>query len=1431
MVMNILLRNAKRYTSLCLILSLFLFQTYFFMVRSYSDLGLTEYRDRAIGSLGVDDKITLRALETLTHNILTIGAFKQVIANYLLAYNIRQVMLDIGWQNYSVGEIPYEKWVDNWLTACDALGVENLFYVGQFTPDGIGSPWVESLISRDPTTRTYYSDGQAAPYISPDDPDVALAIETDLSMLYSYYGNHTSWAGIGTGYSADPYYSTSSTMPLLGYSNLTLANFANSIYFNRDINNTGFDQGGTPDELWNMFRNVSQAVQLSSGNWMLSSPDQLYGTEYSVLMNFYIPVTVRGLEIQWYGQKVGNPGDLFVEIYSNGVLVANGSETSTSISNSTEWQNPIRFTGTFVEGNYQVAFSGSSENPANYYEIFMRDYGVLNARALYVLPPGQGSMGGSTILWVKDLNGSTISLYPYQQALVNPPSTQTFIATNTFSFNTVFLFVSDREFDPVNGTLEVMDLSDNQTIAQAVLSQSLTHGLQDWVPFILNQSVTAVKGHKYMLEVTEPYSGYSWRVILRGLTVDPAQAGFQNQSQYLLFRLASMNIASSHLDFLGETSNGGSAVTAGRLDAVRFSPSWDETIQSVSIQMKNLNPTGDYYSPNSSMTVGIWSSDPNGSAPQAPILQNITVDGSSIPQNGMLSVSGFNQQLQKGKFYWIVFSTDSYETFPFGRLTSPYRYLVQVSTNGGQTWSNAADGPTEFSFKVSLSNETLGNLINGYTSVTLNETSVFAQPFSVFEATQAIGAYFPFFLTRQLQANNHLIVSINLDNGEGAPSLETLASGVYYGSNVTYAGSPDFIQFSSVARLQPGQKYWLVIRAEGGIYFVAPAVYSMRPSDVPSGFTDLVSNDNGMSWNTLSNETTYLPYEVMSSVYSLPSYSSSQLYDDLIEYHDFSTNTGLLHGWNAYIQASELNNYQSIISWFENFTGKAWTFETQASQNLLNQLDDPDVISLSSLPPITNCSSLMDYFLTSIPKDNLQYYPINNETLLKECGSSGTRNFSQQLNYMHNSQSLGKTSNLSLLVVGDNPYDENLANELGNIFNVTFAYPDSDHIAFSSLHNYKTILWLSNLSSSSLGIQPVLQSYVESGGELVGTEQASSWIQSMIGINPNLSTQFVRSDTSTLADLYNTMTAHTSYYGKLVIQSISANFSSANSSQIGLSVFEYGSGRVVIINSTNALLNIPQLSDDFLVLANTISSSDSLRSSPVWYEGNAANYSSLVYSLSGGAGSPILFWVSNPSYEPVAVNFDINGSSYSIPNNWGVLDLSTLTWTEGVGSTITVNSTVAPRSWEEIYIVHTTSNLIEYTNGNVGSQSVYPNQALYSIQAVQNQSIIVAISYGGDVGKVLQNDNLSLSKAATIQQLQSESDGWYYDAVTQMLYVKYLASGNDAIEVFQPQSIAPANSGFRLLIVLSGIIISLDVTLFTYLWFRKQRKHMMRYGH
>jgi hypothetical protein len=990
---------------------LFLGNQIFVDTTSYS--AGNSYRDYALSLLSTLDRVNLSTLRLLSGGQMSVNSFERIIQLDFLPFNIRRILLDIGWQNYSVGSIPYEPWVGNWLSACDQMGIQNVFYLGQFTRSGINSVWIQSLISTDSSTQTYYSNGQPAEYVSMDNPDVAKAVETDVSLLYSYYGSHPSWIGFGTGFPQnDPYYTNNSTMPIFGYSNSSVVDFVNSIFFARDVNQTGFLPNGGIDELWSSFKNFNPPIELSSGNWMLSSPDDVYGSgtsQYSVAMSFYIPSYEHQLQLEWYGNKIGNPNNLNLTIFSAGTngsfstnhVVASQTQSSILVGVVTGWQPPVELEGDFLPGYYWIVLSSPSSNASDFYQIYMRDYELPNASAEYLMPPGLGTISGSSILQIRDGTGATIEVYPYENAIVGPQSQQTFVASSSFSFNTIFLFVSDREFDPTNGTIQVMDLSTNQVLGQGILSQSLTRGLQNWVPFSLDQNITTIVGHVYKISVFEPNNGYSWRVILRGLSVSPSTAGFQNQSQFLLFRLASVKWSQSYEDFGGMTSNGRDAVTNGYLDAVRFSPLTNETLQSIAILMKNLQPTGSYYS-NGDLTIEVRASDSSGLSPLPYSLQSKIVPASNVPQNGWLNVTGYDLKVTANNFYWVVFSTNSNSAFSLARLTSPYQFLVKVSSDNGSTWTDPTEGPTEFSFEVILSNEIVGNLINAIPSVYLNQTSEIAQPFAVQSATQVFGVYIGgggIGVKQELEPNSYLLVSINPDNGEGEPSDVMLGYGAYSSSNVTYV-SPDLVQFSSLARLEQGKRYWIVIRAVGAIDYVNPVQYLMPPKGVFPNESALVSNDNGFTWTQTSNLTTILSYKIASPVTPLPTLNTTQIYQDLSMYHDFPTQSGELKGWNAFIQSSELETFDDMIKWFNNYTDKKWAFFTTSQPNVLNGLSISNIQLLPQANSFSNCSSLSRYLLTRMPIEGFQYFDVANASLLASCSALNARLIGQDLNLM-----------------------------------------------------------------------------------------------------------------------------------------------------------------------------------------------------------------------------------------------------------------------------------------------------------------------------------------------------------------------------------------------------------------------------------------------
>ncbi len=101
----------------------------------------------------------------------------------------------------------------------------------------------------------------------------------------------------------------------------------------------------------------------------------------------------------------------------------------------------------------------------------------------------------------------------------------------------------------------------------------------------------------------------------------------------------------------------------------------------------------------------------------------------------------------------------------------------------------------------------------------------------------------------------HVLISINPTGADGKPTVSPLGSGVYDAGNITLDYGPEFVQFSSVANLQKGQEYWIVIHPIGGDYQRHLSVLPESAPDVPVNSSAVVSNDNGLTWKDISNTT------------------------------------------------------------------------------------------------------------------------------------------------------------------------------------------------------------------------------------------------------------------------------------------------------------------------------------------------------------------------------------------------------------------------------------------------------------------------------------------------------------------------------------------------------------------------------------------------
>jgi hypothetical protein len=414
--------------------------------------------------------------------------------------------------------------------------------------------------------------------------------------------------------------------------------------------------------------------------------------------------------------------------------------------------------------------------------------------------------------------------------------------------------------------------------------------------------------------------------------------------------------------------------------------------------MRNQNAgTGNYTS--GTLTMALWNSSLDDSRPDRPLVSK-TFPATGVPENGWLTYGGFSLTLQGGSYYWIVLSTTSNSTFSLSRLTSPYESLVKVSDDGGRIWRFPSEGPSAYSFRVVLSRETLGPSVSDIPQVQISESGGFAEPLQVQADTQVKGVYIGAFARQHSTIqNDHLVVSINPDDGRGGPSKTVLASGIYYGDNMTFT-SPDLVQFTSVARLTLGKSYWIVIQPVGGSYYLFPVVYWERSSNStrPNAMT---TSDNGFTWQRYGGQTTILSYMLASPVQPNPTYNTKQLFQDLQLFHSFQVDATPLKGWNAYVQSSELKLMNEVGTWFQKYTGAKWEIAASAQPAVLREAGYPAITRLPLLDPFVTCEDLQQYLLTRMPITDAQFYNFGNMRLLTGCTALPLANFAQMLGYIH----------------------------------------------------------------------------------------------------------------------------------------------------------------------------------------------------------------------------------------------------------------------------------------------------------------------------------------------------------------------------------------------------------------------------------------------
>jgi hypothetical protein len=401
----------------------------------------------------------------------------------------------------------------------------------------------------------------------------------------------------------------------------------------------------------------------------------------------------------------------------------------------------------------------------------------------------------------------------------------------TMPVNMFAFLATDRTFDPFNITVMLQDAIGN-TFSTGTLALAGPFGhngdfADNMYPVQLSPTVIIQANVRYQiafsqLPTQDRYGGSDANGVAEGIVQAAGSPGYLGQAQWPIFELGYMNL---NMNNGGQNRNYAGTPPMTDLFAspgyqgteevgLRFRASQAESMQSFEVLAISSDGSANTltFTLRTDSTVGQNGGSHPSPLAQAGALASATVTMAQISKNltemdtptgqGTFVKVGLPSPLSAGSYYWVVISSSEASTgVILARLTNPYRALVLNSQNDYATqWGPPADGPSELSFRVTTSGESIINTITG--SPKYNYFSGLAQSLILTGASQIRGAWV------EAEPNGEIMtVSIQTDSGSDSPSGTVIASG---GTQLTVNPFP-FVAFTSTASLNLGTKYWLVM--------------------------------------------------------------------------------------------------------------------------------------------------------------------------------------------------------------------------------------------------------------------------------------------------------------------------------------------------------------------------------------------------------------------------------------------------------------------------------------------------------------------------------------------------------------------------------------------------------------------------------------------
>ena len=885
---------------------------------------------------------------------MDVQGFSNLIKTDFWPSQTRIVGLDIGWTDMAntTSPISFEQWVDDFLTAADQDNISVAFHLPDWGANASGQSWWSDVEAQYPFLRTDTSNGEAvnqstALSLILNSPIVVEQLKRDLSQLLSYYGAHQSWVGL----ISDSLMNTPASDELLsttGFDEYSISAFANSSFYLRTVNGSGYYPDGTKSALWTAFNEPVSSPELVSGCWQ--SPDYLLlynGSESTIGVRISVPVATLDPLVRLYLAKTGSPTTpiMLSLVPASNVTgfplpsntLANATLDPSDIPSRATWTAPLQF-DTLLAANetYWILLNTYSGNQSNAYQVWYRDFNVDNSAIATQGYKPAWSPTGSAIAWITNSAGEDVQIYPYQTMGIsrNDGSTvvQQFTTGQALDVRTIFIHVSDKLYSTVNSTLQIVDNLNSSVVASVSFSQASFKGTYWWIPISLPEAVHLQANHSYNLVLKRVVAGNGWQ--WQYLQTNPSQAGFEGKSKVQLFRLESYSILSMNLMHIGPPGrvgpeNGFPGATNTTWYAQKYTVSVSAQLTLVQTNVEkycqpgsvtgHLQPCPAGQHPGD-LVIQVRQDNETTNSPGPKVLAEETIPESQIPWGRVwVNATGWNLTLNASGSYWIVLSTTNGTTggyYPW-KEESAYQHLILRSSDGGSTWYSPRE-PADMFVDVFTTAQSFTTEPEYELTVKFGSRDWVAQSIEVPHPTNVSTVLV--FLDRFVDdPTGTVIADIRADDGYGRPSQMILETG-------TLGPSEDIVTWKGIwavnlnypITLQPGVRYWLVFRSldKSDMAVQAFAFANDSASYGGSSLGAFQTKDSGTSWNLIDDRHSDLIFGLAYSPLAAQKPGLGELTKEIQSrqlINGFGENATL--GWKAYLTSSTSRIETALLGW------------------------------------------------------------------------------------------------------------------------------------------------------------------------------------------------------------------------------------------------------------------------------------------------------------------------------------------------------------------------------------------------------------------------------------------------------------------------------------------------------------------------------------